>query len=186
METTPSIAMSSNSTTSGARLMVLFRDSGWGRLGPPVHVIGMGSDCVANKNMTTTGDSSQRRGRSPRTKTLWNIIGVFILVFGGFLLGIPWWDSMGVETQRCEVVSAEPRTSSGGSRGSASTAGVLIETSCGKFDLSQRVTRDTREEIAASFVVGTEYDFDTGWFSRVVMVDLLDEIGSIRDYRLVE
>lgn len=141
---------------------------------------------MTNKSMTTNGDSSQRRGRSPRTKTLWNIIGIFILVFGGFLLGIPWWDSMGVEIQRCEVVSAEPRTSSGGSRGSASTVGVLIETSCGKFELSQGVTRDTREEIAASVVVGAEYDFETGWFSRVVMIDLLDEMGSIRNYRLVE
>ncbi|WP_434995107.1 hypothetical protein [Arthrobacter sp. Ld5] len=62
---------------------------------------------------------------------------------------------------------------------------MLIETSSGKFELSHGVTRDTREEIAASFVVGAEYDVETGWFSRVVMIGLLDEIGSIRDYGLV-
>ncbi|WP_434993126.1 hypothetical protein [Arthrobacter sp. Ld5] len=131
-------------------------------------------------------DSSKQRGSSPRKNALWGTITVLILVVGGFLLGIPVWNSMGIETQRCEVVSAEPMTSSGGSRGSASTKGVLIETSCGKFELSQGVTRDTQEEIAASFVVGAEYDFETGWFSRVVMIDLLDEIGSIRDYRRVD
>jgi hypothetical protein len=136
--------------------------------------------------MSTNSDSSKRRRRSSLEKALVNITGVFILVFGGFLLGIPWWDSMAIETQRCEVVSAEPRTSSGGSRGSASTKAVLIETSCGKFELSQGVTRDTRDEIAASFIVGAEYDFETGWFSREVMIGFLGEIGSIRDYRLVE
>ncbi|WP_052274383.1 hypothetical protein [Arthrobacter sp. L77] len=118
---------------------------------------------------------------------LWGLTTVLILVVGGFLLGIPLWNTMGIETRRCEVVSAGPMTSSGGSRGSASTAGVLIGTSsCGSLELSQGVTRDTRDEIAASFVIGAEYDIETGWFSRVVMIELLDEIGSIRSCRLVK
>ncbi|WP_247826120.1 hypothetical protein [Arthrobacter antioxidans] len=140
-----------------------------------------------DKNTPAGGHPVHRRTRPSVKGKLVNLAGVLILVLGGFLLGIPLWNSMGIVTQRCEVVSAEPGTSSGGSRGSASTAGVLIETSnCGSLELSQGVTRDTRDEIAASFEVGAEYDIETGWFSRVVMIELLDEIGSIRSYRLVE
>jgi hypothetical protein len=141
---------------------------------------------MTSKRMLTNADPTGRKKYSRLENALWGTTGVFILVSGGFVLGIPWWNTMAIETQRCEVVSAEPRTSSGGSRGSASTKAVLIETSCGKFELSQGVTRDTRDEIAASFIVGAEYDFETGWFSREVMIGFLGEIGSIRDYRLVK
>ena len=53
---------------------------------------------------------------------------VMVCAVGGVLFS-PLLDKIQVEASRCEVVSAEPRTSSGGSRGSASSASVLIETS---------------------------------------------------------
>jgi hypothetical protein len=100
---------------------------------------------------------------------------------------MPILNSVGVESLRCEVVAAEPKTSSGGSRGSASTAGVLVETSnCGKIVVSKGVTFDSQEEIAASFQTGSEYEFDLGWFSRVITMDIRNGIPSARAYRLVD
>lgn len=126
-------------------------------------------------------------GKAPRRKfqRLWQVAGVLILLAGIFVLLIPAWDSIAVESIRCEVVSAEPRTSSGGSRGSASTAGVLVQTSnCGSISVSQGVTFENEEKIASSFTKGSVFEFDLGWFSRVVMKDLGNGIPSVRDYRL--
>lgn len=137
--------------------------------------------------MTRTGDASEQSARTPGWKWYWNVFGLLFMGVGVFVLFIPFWESIGVESIRCEVVSAEPRTSSGGSRGSASTAGVLVETSdCGSISVSQGVTFDNREEVAASFKPGSEYEFDIGWFSRVVMEDVLGQGYSARDYRLVK
>jgi hypothetical protein len=97
----------------------------------------------------------------------------------------PLLDRMDVQTVRCEVVSAEPRTSSGGSRGSASTASVLIETSsCGPIVVDRGVSFDNRQEVASSFEPGSEYDFDIGWFSRVVSKGLLRGLPTADEYRL--
>ncbi len=99
---------------------------------------------------------------------------------------IPLWDSLDVQTVRCEVVSAKGDTSSGGIGGSASTAGVLVETSnCGTISVSSGVTFDSQDKVAASFAPGNEYDFDIGWYSRVVTKGLQHGIQSARDYRLV-
>lgn len=86
------------------------------------------------------------------------------------------WDSIAVESIRCEVVSAEPRTSSGGSRGSASTAGVLVQTSnCGSISVSQGVTFQNKEKIASSFMKGSVFEFDIGVTGRrcPIEIDLL-------------
>ncbi|ASD23293.1 hypothetical protein B7495_15215 [Cryobacterium sp. LW097] len=109
-----------------------------------------------------------------------------VVVVGGVLFS-PVLDSIAVENVRCVVVSAEPRTASGGSRGSASTPEVLIETSnCGPLVISSGVTFDGRQELASSFEVGAEYEFDIGWYSRVIMKDVLHEIQAVQGYRLVE
>lgn len=47
------------------------------------------------------------------------------------------------------------------------------------------VTFDNQEEVAASFKAGEEYEFDIGWFSRVVMDGILDRNPSVQDYRRV-
>ena len=126
-------------------------------------------------------------GKAPKRKfqRLWQVAGVLILLAGIFVLLIPAWDSIAVESIRCEVVSAEPRTSSGGSRGSASTAGVVVQTSdCGSISVSQGVTFEKEEKIASSFTKSSVFEFDLGWFSRVVMKDLGSGIPSARGYRL--
>lgn len=137
--------------------------------------------------MTAKDYSFERNARTPGRK--WSsriVVIVIVVVVAGFLLS-PRLDSIAVETVRCEVTSAAPKTASGGSRGSASSPAVLIQTSnCGPLEISEGVTFDERQEVASSFEVGAEYDFDIGWFSRVVMKDLLDEIQTVRDYRLAE
>ncbi|MFK0040038.1 hypothetical protein ACIQTW_09375 [Paenarthrobacter sp. NPDC090517] len=133
-----------------------------------------------------SNDASEQQTRNRRSKRFWKLTGVFILIAGLFVLLIPTWDSIAVESLRCEVVSASPNTNSGGSRGSASSAGVLVETSnCGTISVSNGVSFENQQEIASSFEVGKDYEFDIGWFSRVVMKDLRNGIPAARDYRLV-
>jgi len=133
-----------------------------------------------------SNDASEQQNPNRRSKRFWKLTGVLILIAGLFVLLIPTWDSIAVESIRCKVVSASPNTNSGGSRGSASSAGVLVETSnCGTISVSQGVTFGNQKEIASSFEVGKDYEFDIGWFSRVFMKDLRNGIPSAHDYRLV-
>ena len=133
----------------------------------------------------TSGESTQKAG-GQRSRWFWRIVGIFIIVGGVGGMFIPLWDSIGVEGIRCEVVSAEPRKSSGGSRGSASTAGVLVNTSnCGDIFVSHGVNFKNQEEVASSFKAGDEYEFDIGWFSRVVMEGIFNQDPSVQGYRRV-
>lgn len=140
-----------------------------------------------NKEMPTTGNAATPK--APKRRTFWLSFSVFLLmvvVFGGVMFSSQ-LDSIAVESVRCEVVSAEPRTSSGGLRASASTRSVLIETSnCGRLAIERGVTSDGQQELASSFQVGAEYEFDIGWLSRVIMKDVLHQIQSVQGYRLVE
>jgi hypothetical protein len=122
-----------------------------------------------------------------RARTL-ALFATLLATFGIVLtvLFSPLLDRIDVQRFRCEVVSAEPRTSSGGSRGSASTASVLIKTSnCGHIVVSRGVSFDNRQEVASSFEPGSEYDFEIGWYSRVVMTDILRGLPTADHYRLV-
>lgn len=136
--------------------------------------------------MTTIGDDSGKPAKRPTLKWYWSLAGALVLGFGVFVLLMPFWESVGIESVRCEVVSAKSETNSGGSRGSASTAGVLVDTAgCGQISVSKGVTFDNRHVIAASFKPGSEYEFDIGWFSRVVLRDIQRGIPTAQDYRLV-
>lgn len=138
--------------------------------------------------------SARRRADPPwvRVLTRARTFALFatLLTMTGFVATIafsPLLDRIDVQTVRCEVVSAEPGTSSGGSRGSASTASVLIETSgCGPIVVSRGVTFDNRQEVASSFEPGSEYDFGFGWYSRVVSRDILRAIPTADEYRIVK
>lgn len=126
-------------------------------------------------------DGKKRRRRSGRW---WKIAAVPLLAIPFVVLSSPYLDTLAVETVRCEVVSAEPRTASGGGRGSVSTAEVLVETSdCGPVVIDQGVSFDRQEDVASSFEVGAEYEFDIGWYSRVVMKRVLGDLPSAQDYR---
>lgn len=104
-----------------------------------------------------------------------------------FQVSSPYLNTLAVETVRCEIVSAEPRTASGGSRGSVSTAAVVIRTSnCGPIALDKGVNFENEDDVASSFTVGAEYDFDIGWYSRVVWKGVLNNIPSAQDYRPVD
>jgi hypothetical protein len=142
-----------------------------------------------NNEMPKTGSPVRLKvTKRIRRSLAWVAFLLGIVVFLGVMFSRQ-LDSVAVETVRCEVVSAEPRSSSGGSRGSASTASVLIETSnCGRLAVTWGVTFDARQELASSFQVGAEYEFDMGWFSRVIMKDVLHQIPSVEvgGYRLVE
>ena len=133
-----------------------------------------------------SSDASEQQNPNRRSKRFWKLTGVLILIAGLFVLLIPTWDSIAVESIGCRVVSASPNTNSGGSRGSDSSAGVLVETSnCGTVSVSQGETFENQQEIVPPFKVGKDYEFDIGWFSRVVMKDLRNGIPSAHDYRLV-
>ena len=139
------------------------------------------------QRMPTTGNPAKPKATKPRT-FWWSFVAflLMVVVVGGVLFS-PVLDSIAVESVRCVVVSAEPRTASGGSRGSVSTPEVLIETSnCGPLVISSGVTFDGRQELASSFEVGAEYEFEIGWYSRVIMKDVLHEIQAVQGYRLVE
>ena len=111
------------------------------------------------------------------------LLFILMVVVGAVILASPWLDTRDVQSVRCEVVSAEPRTSSGGSRGSASTASVLVETqNCGPLAIHWGVTSDNQDEVAASFTTGATYEFDIGWYSRTFFKN---GIQSVRDYRLI-
>lgn len=169
----------------------LFRVSLTVLLDPPVVVV----PAAGNRDgdtMTDTGNDSpnrtenQKSARS-RMKWYWKLVGFLFFGYGILYMLIPVLNSFGIESIRCEVSSASPDTSSGGSRGSASTAGVLVETTnCGKIHVSEGVTFDNREKVAASFESGRQYDFDLGWFSRVITKDIRHEIPSVQGYRLAK
>ena len=141
-----------------------------------------------NEEMPTTGNpATPKEAKKPKAGWLYWLVFLLLVVFGVGVLFGPELDSISVESVRCEVVSAEPRSSSGGLRGSASTASVLIQTSnCGRLAITEGVTFDGRQELAASFQVGGEYEFDVGWLSRVIMKDVLHQIQSVQGYRPVE
>jgi hypothetical protein len=104
------------------------------------------------------------------------IVGVGVLIS-------PWLDTRDVQSIRCEVVSAEPRTASGGSRGSVSTPYVLVETQdCGPLAI-EGMTFDARQEVASSFEIGATYEFDIGWYSRTFFKN---GIQTVQEYRLIE
>lgn len=136
--------------------------------------------------MVSNGGAGKSAKRQP-LKWYWSLLGFGLLGYGAFVLFLPVWDSIGVESMRCEIRAAEPDRSSGGFRGSASTAGVLVETTnCGSIYVSPGVTFDNQDRVAASFKTGAEYEFDLGWFSRVVTKDIRKGIPSVQDYRLVD
>lgn len=144
-------------------------------------------DDMNGDGMTISINGPGKSAKRPTLKWYWDLLGFGLLGYGAFVLLLPVWDSIGVETIRCEIRTAKPDSSSGGSRGSASTAGVLVETSnCGSIYVSPGVTFDNQDQVAASFKAGTEYEFDIGWFSRVVTKDIRHGIPSVQDYRLVD
>ena len=127
-------------------------------------------------------ESKKRRLRSRRW---WKLAGVFMFLAFFFLASSPYLDTLAVKPMRCEVVSAEPRTATGGGRGSVSTSEVLVETTdCGPIVSDQGVDYENQEEVAASFKPGSEYEFDLGWYSR--FRKNFDDLPSAQDYRLVQ
>jgi hypothetical protein len=52
--------------------------------------------------------------------------------------------------------------------------------------ISRGMTFDGQQELASSFEVGVEYEFEIGWYSRVIMRVVLHEIQAVQGYRLVE
>jgi hypothetical protein len=131
-----------------------------------------------------TGENPKSEARRSRSRRWWTIGTLIMLVMFLFLASSAYLDTLAVETVRCEIVSAEPRTASGGGRGSVSTSEVLVETAdCGPVVIDQGVDFENEEEVASSFAVGSEYEFDIGWYSRVVMKNVLGNLPSAQDYR---
>ena len=164
-----------------------FRDSGAGlpdRKGPPCRWLVI--EKVSKEMPTTSSTATPKAPKRLVRRLSWAGFLLTLVVVGGVLFS-PVLDSIAVESVRCVVVSAEPDTASGGSRGSASTPSVDIETSnCGPLDISTGVTWDGRQELASSFQVGAEYEFDIGWYSRVIMTNVFHGSQAVQGYRLVE
>jgi hypothetical protein len=140
-----------------------------------------------NESMSTTTSAVKRTPRQRLVRRL-SVVGLLLtLVFFFGVLLSPVLDSIDVQTVRCEVESAAPRTASGGSRGSASTPEVRIETSdCGPLSIESGLTFDNSDELASTFEVGAEYDFEIGWFSRVIMTNVFHGSQTVQGYQLVE
>ncbi|ACL38788.1 conserved hypothetical protein [Pseudarthrobacter chlorophenolicus A6] len=137
--------------------------------------------------MSDVNDDSGKPARRPTLKWYWSLAGGLVLLFGVFVMLMPFWESVGIESVHCEVISARADTNSGGSRGSASTAGVLVDTAdCGRISVSKGVTFDNRDAIAASFTAGNVYEFEIGWYSRVVLKGIQNGIPTAQSYELVE
>ncbi|MFC9770581.1 MULTISPECIES: hypothetical protein [unclassified Pseudarthrobacter] len=142
--------------------------------------------------LAATGESDERQPRalSPAAKAfkaaspwIWRLCGGAFLLFALVMAVTIFGDFVDVRTVRCDVVSAAPSTSSGGTRGSASTAGVRLETSdCGPVHYSDGVSFENRDQIAASISPGA-YEFDMGWSSRVLGVDMRQTMPTARGYR---
>jgi hypothetical protein len=131
-----------------------------------------------------TGKDPKSEARRPRSERWWLIGALLMFVTVIFIVSSPYLNTLAVETVRCEIVSAEPRTTSGGGRGSVSTAAVVIRTSnCGSIALDRGISFDIQDDVAASFERGAEYEFDIGWYSRVVWKGVLNNIPSAQDYR---
>jgi hypothetical protein len=140
-----------------------------------------------NKEMPTTGNPVRPKATKRLVRSLsWVAFLLSVVVVAGVLLS-PVLNTIAVEPVRCEVVSAEPKTASGGLRGSVSTPAVVILTAnCGPLGISRGVTSDEQEELASSFQVGAEYEFDIGWYGRVIMKHVLRGAPEVQGYRLVE
>ena len=111
------------------------------------------------------------------------VLAILMVVFGVVILAGPWLDTRDVQSIRCEVVSAEPRTTSSGLRGSVTSRSVVVKTqNCGPLAFHWGVTRDNQDELAASFTTGATYEFDIGWYNRTFFKN---GIQSVRDYRLI-
>lgn len=139
--------------------------------------------------MTNTGNDEEGRPQNkptrPRLKWYWKLAGFLFFGYTIFYMLMPVLNSFGIESLRCDVISARPNTSSGGTRGSVSTAGVLVETTnCGTMHVSVGVSFHNQDVVAASFKAGSAYEFELGWFSRVVTKEIRHEIPSVRGYRL--
>jgi hypothetical protein len=84
-----------------------------------------------------TSEKPAQKPGGQRSKLFWKLLFIPFFIVGVGGLFIPQWESIDIEAIQCEVVSAEPRKSSGGLRGSASTAGVLVDTAnCGDIVVS--------------------------------------------------
>ena len=140
-----------------------------------------------NKEMPATRNPVRPKVAKRIVRSLsWVVFLLTVVVAVGVLFS-PVWNTIAVESVRCVVVSAEPKTASGGSRGSVSTPAVLILTSnCGPLGISRGVTSDEQQELASSFQVGAEYEFDIGWYGRVIMKHVLRGAPEVQGYRLVE
>jgi hypothetical protein len=140
-----------------------------------------------NKKMPTTGSPVRPKVTKRIVRSLSWVVFLLTVVVGVGVLFSPVWNTIDVEPVRCEVVSAEPRTASGGLRGSVSTPAVVILTeNCGPLGISRGVTSDEQEELASSFQVGAEYEFDIGWYGRVIMKHVLRGAPEVQGHRLVE
>ncbi|TFC45992.1 MULTISPECIES: hypothetical protein [Cryobacterium] len=137
--------------------------------------------------MPTTGSPAKPKATKRIVRSLSWAVFLFTVVVAVGVLFSPVWNTFDVESVRCVVVSAEPRTASGGLRGSVSTPAVVILTAnCGPLGISRGVTSDEQEELASSFQVGAEYEFDIGWYGRVIMKHVLRGAPEVQGYRLVE
>ena len=52
--------------------------------------------------------------------------------------------------------------------------------------MNRGVTFDNQQEVASSFEQGSEYEFDMGWYSRVVTKRIFNDLPTAAGYRLVE
>jgi len=115
---------------------------------------------------------SKRRGR-----WIGNLALALFLLVALFVVSIFAWpaiDARTLKAERCQVQTAEAHSGSPGYRTGPSSPVVVISTrNCGKFIWSDGVTRENMDLVARKFTPGDSYIFSSGWYSRVIMRDVL-------------
>lgn len=130
---------------------------------------------------------AERLARNVRYRWVGVLVAWVALV--ACIVTVAWFVSINVDIrpERCTVVSAVPDSSSGGSRGSASTPGVLVRTEeCGPIHVAWGVTFDSEEEVAGNFEAGAVWEFDLSWGNREVNRKWLKIVPFAKNQRLVE
>lgn len=78
---------------------------------------------------------------------------------------------------------AEATSGSPGYRtGPSSPVVVISTTDCGTFVWSDGVTQEKMEAVADQFTPGRRYLFSSGWYSRVVMRDVLHRASQLESF----
>lgn len=133
-----------------------------------------------------------RRSSGKRRSTRWVgsvVLALFLLVLL-FVVSIFAWPAIDARTlkgEECQVDHAVAQTGAAGYRtGPGSPVVVISTTNCGTLLWSDGVTQENKDTTASGFTPGEKYLFTSGWYSRVIMRDLLHRPAEVATFSRIE